>query len=361
MEKFFITTTAVLEGYPVKAYLGTVNTNIVIGTNFFSDFAASFTDIFGGNSGTYQRKMDLMYENAKVELKNKAKKMGANAILGVRIDFDEISGKGKSMFMLSASGTACIIDEPSNPNIHLLKNNLVESYTLKIEMKRRELLSRLQANPIYWGDEEWDFITENPSADILNILLKDYYPGWMDTDKAKFEAILSSMDYMDAVNMVYPLYYTNYDNNTEENSESTIKCDDFTNETISYATLIQRCELLCPQAMERMVSSQPKKTIRLLEFDKHYYSREDLESMKKIISHLENLPNVGEKTIGKSGVFSKEKEIYVCRHGHKNDIENEYCSECGENIKGLTSTEVNRIIKFKIKIETLSDLIDKNI
>ena len=47
MEKFIITTTPTIEGHPIKEYLGTINVNEVIGTNFFSDFAASFTDVFG--------------------------------------------------------------------------------------------------------------------------------------------------------------------------------------------------------------------------------------------------------------------------------------------------------------------------
>lgn len=95
MKRFIITTTPTIEGLKIERYIEVVNTNIVIGTNFFSDFAASFTDVFGGNSDTYQRKMDNMYNSAKKELISKAKDLGGNAIVGFRIDFDEISGKGK--------------------------------------------------------------------------------------------------------------------------------------------------------------------------------------------------------------------------------------------------------------------------
>lgn len=56
MDKFIITTTPTIERHPIKAYLGATNVNVVIGTNFFSDFAASFTDVIGDNSSTtYQR------------------------------------------------------------------------------------------------------------------------------------------------------------------------------------------------------------------------------------------------------------------------------------------------------------------
>ena len=55
MDKFIITTTPTIEGHPIKAYHCAINVNVVIGINIFSDFAASFTDVFGGNSGIYQR------------------------------------------------------------------------------------------------------------------------------------------------------------------------------------------------------------------------------------------------------------------------------------------------------------------
>ena len=101
-----ITTTNNIEDYTIKQYLGVVNSNVVIGTNLFSDLTASLTDIFGGRSGTYKSKLDAIYNDVMYELKRKAKSLNADAILGLSIDFDEISGGGKSMFMVSASGTA---------------------------------------------------------------------------------------------------------------------------------------------------------------------------------------------------------------------------------------------------------------
>ena len=105
-----ITTTNNIENYSIKRYLGVVNANIVIGANFFSDFAASLTDVFGGRSNTYQNKLNTIYKEVMAELKAKAKSFQADAIVGLHIDFDEVSGGGKSMFMVSASGTAVMIE-----------------------------------------------------------------------------------------------------------------------------------------------------------------------------------------------------------------------------------------------------------
>ena len=101
-----IATTNNIDGYKVSQYLGLVNANVVIGANIISDWLAAFTDVFGGYSNTYQNKLDDIYDKALIELKNKAEEINADAVLGVSLDFSEIAGKGKAMFMLSAYGTA---------------------------------------------------------------------------------------------------------------------------------------------------------------------------------------------------------------------------------------------------------------
>lgn len=106
-----VTTTNSIEGYTVKRYLGVVNANVVIGTNLFSDIAASLTDVFGGRSGSYKSKLNTIYDEVMKELTEKAKSYHADAIVGLHVDFDEISGGGKSMFMVSASGTAVTLEK----------------------------------------------------------------------------------------------------------------------------------------------------------------------------------------------------------------------------------------------------------
>jgi len=104
-----ITTTHKIADYKIDCYLGLVNANQVLGANLIADFMASFSDVFGGRSGAYRDRLDSLYDDIKNLLEQKATSIGANAILGVHIDFDEISGKDKSMFMVTAYGTAVII------------------------------------------------------------------------------------------------------------------------------------------------------------------------------------------------------------------------------------------------------------
>lgn len=106
MEDILITTTDSVDNYEVEAYLGVVSANFVAGTGFITDFFASVSDVLGGMSGSYGSEMDRLYERAKWVIAAEAKEKHANAILGYRVDFDEISGKVKSMFMISVTGTA---------------------------------------------------------------------------------------------------------------------------------------------------------------------------------------------------------------------------------------------------------------
>ena len=101
-----ITTSTTIEGRQIESYIGLSSANVVVGTNVFSDFFASITDVLGGRSSSYQNKLDKTYKTAIEEIELKASRMGADAVVGLKIDFNEISSKDKAMFMVSAVGTA---------------------------------------------------------------------------------------------------------------------------------------------------------------------------------------------------------------------------------------------------------------
>lgn len=103
-----ITTTSIIEGRPVQEYLGVINAQSIIGANIFKDFLGGLRDVFGGRSTTYEKVLEEAKEDALRELTEKAQKMGANAILGVDLDFETVGGSG-SMLMVIATGTACRI------------------------------------------------------------------------------------------------------------------------------------------------------------------------------------------------------------------------------------------------------------
>ena len=101
-----ILTTETAHNLPVTERLGIISAEVVIGMNLFKDIASAFTDTFGGRSKNMQNGLRQARESALAELRQEAHALGAEAVVGIDLDYSEISGGGKSMLFLVASGTA---------------------------------------------------------------------------------------------------------------------------------------------------------------------------------------------------------------------------------------------------------------
>jgi uncharacterized protein YbjQ (UPF0145 family) len=104
-----VTTTQTVEGKKIIEYKGIVFGEVVAGVDFIKDFAAGLSNFFGGRSNSYEGELIEARETAISELENRAKNLGANAVVGVDIDY-EVLGQGGNMLMVTASGTAVIIE-----------------------------------------------------------------------------------------------------------------------------------------------------------------------------------------------------------------------------------------------------------
>lgn len=98
-----VTTTPSVEGHKITAYKGIVVGEAIMGANVVRDVFASITDIVGGRSGAYESKLQDARDTALRELEDRANELGANAVVGVDLDYEVV---GSSMLMVSASGTA---------------------------------------------------------------------------------------------------------------------------------------------------------------------------------------------------------------------------------------------------------------
>ncbi len=102
-----VTTTPTVEGRRITAYHGLVVGEAIMGANFVRDFVASISDVIGGRSGTYEAKLFDARTEASRELEERAAALGANAVVGVDLDYEVV---GDSMLMVSISGTAVTLD-----------------------------------------------------------------------------------------------------------------------------------------------------------------------------------------------------------------------------------------------------------
>ncbi len=342
--KFLISTTNNIEGVPIKKYIGAICSNIVIGTNIFSDIAASFTDFFGGKSDSYKRKLEIIYDEASKDLKQKAFNAGANCIIGFKVDFDEISGKDKSMFMVSASGTACVIDYPEDEIYTDYKSEIVSRFDLEKEIYRRTIVNSINNN-ISLAHEWVDFLLENPQIEIIPKLLERYSSCHVSLPFAEetkdLERVLLSYPKDDIIPIIYSC-------NLSEHQ--------------AYIDIIQKGNLFDAKSILRLLDINFHVAIILLETAPEYYTKTDLEYMREIVDKLEKLPNTGTIELSKGGLLGKPQMKFICEKGHKSLAESEYCENpnCGVNIKGLSKPEVNKINKFKTRIDILSNLLSNN-
>jgi uncharacterized protein YbjQ (UPF0145 family) len=104
-----ISTTPQIEGHTIREYKGVVTGETIIGANFVKDFFAGIRDIIGGRSGSYEKVLIEAKETSMNEMEERARQLGANAIVGVDIDYETI-GQNNSMLMVATSGTAVVID-----------------------------------------------------------------------------------------------------------------------------------------------------------------------------------------------------------------------------------------------------------
>jgi len=103
-----MSTTPTLEGHPIKQYLGVVNGESIIGANIFKDMFAAVRNVVGGRAGAYERTLADAREIAMREAQEAAQKLGANAIVGIDVDY-EVLGADNGMLMVCVSGTAVVL------------------------------------------------------------------------------------------------------------------------------------------------------------------------------------------------------------------------------------------------------------
>lgn len=104
-----VTTTNTIEGRKIIKYCGIVTGEAIMGANMFKDLFAGIRDIIGGRSATYEKELRAARDMALDEMSQYAKSLGANAVVGVDLDY-EVVGQSGSMLMVSVSGTAVVIE-----------------------------------------------------------------------------------------------------------------------------------------------------------------------------------------------------------------------------------------------------------
>ena len=342
-----ISTTNSIENACIVKYHDIVVSNAVLGTNLFSDIGASFTDFFGGFSDTYQDKLQLLYKSVVKDIENKASHLGANGIVGFKIDFDEISGKGKSMFMVSAVGTAVSINILNNNLNNESETESVTSTSLNDAVHRFKIIRKVKNNS-FISDVDWSFILQNNIPEIAESLTDQYIKA-----KKKGEIDRTSHDVLLMKN------FANFFSGLEINVAISVAYSYVEKNPSLFNQLIIDNNLFdAIYISDYLKNGKFDIAIPLLTANKPIYTNEDIDSFREIVSIIKDMPILGKFELSK-GLLSKEKEKYICPNGHKNDSAVVFCENCGLNIKGLDSSQMDILEDFIIKADVLSTLLSK--
>lgn len=343
--RILISTTSFIEGMEIEKYYDLISTNVVLGTNAFSDIGASFSDFFGGTSDIYQNKLEKIYKIAFDKLRQKAKNLNANGVIGVNIDFDEVSGGGKSMFMISVTGMAVRLKSPEKLNQQDQgKKTAVTPDEVENIISTLRIISKTK-NKIALQDGDWEFVLENTIQDILPDLLNDYLLAFKDSP-------IPITDTQKRLRNFFPLYLKQLDFEIV----SKVLYENIHLNVPIVLSLLKESESFNPELTLNYIKSKKIHLgIAITAGHKRFYSSNDLKFMNSIVECLNETPKTGTIEVVKGLLGSKQK--FICENNHNNDVNEEFCTNCGKNIQGLTKNEINLIKDFELKIEGLTILL----
>jgi uncharacterized protein YbjQ (UPF0145 family) len=346
-----VTTTEKIDGIEIIQYIKPISAHVVTGTGFFSDFAASFSDVFGGRSQSYQKQLSSIYNEAIETLKRTAYENGANCIVGLRVDLDEIAGKGKSMFMITAVGTAVVIEKSKTKKSE--KNEITEAISADkmIEQRqRRYLIDLAKENKLNLDNQTWDFLTENNVYEIAKEVYLQAKANYDYTFEGKDNIYQKLLSYLYSLSeeIRIPLLYEQLIENKSIFTSS------------KFFLLIKELMAYDETKLKIYLSHEDPeiraKALQIITFDKAFYSNEDIKTFQDYIEIIrQNFPK-NEISTQKKLLSSKEIEIWKCECGEKNEMDVLNCGKCGRDIYKFTISEINperAILKLIENIEII--------
>ena len=348
-----VTTTSSVDGLSVKQYLKPISAHLVAGTNLFSDFFASFSDVFGGRSQTYQRQISSLYNEAIERLRIAAYEIGANCIIGLNVDMDEISGKGKSMFMLTAIGTAVIIEGTTSKKSAIDLSEKLENIAvdrIKILQRKREIIGKANDGTLVLDDEIWDFITANQVHEVYDFIL------------SQLRKFVNSAEISEVFNKYYSKTIEFLDSLPEEKRlellyGSIIKEDNeqLASKLCGIAEDLQALDFnYVSQIFNSTDFSKQKRGLRILAADKPFYNKQDINQFNQLIDFIKNkFPERGIRSMKKQLLSSKEKEIWTCECKGTGEI-GKLCSNCNKDIYGFKTNEMTPLKLISLMDEKIS-------
>lgn len=341
-----VTTTNTVEGASIARYLDPISKNVVLGSNVFSDLGASITDFFGGRSNIYENKLSRIYVDVIDALKREATLRRADALLGLAINIDEISGSGKQMFMITATATPVIFKEAPVSSSHT--NNTVSGDLLADKVRAKRLIDE---NPTIYT------VTNKDISLILRTAFDEFAPlvaKFIDDDLTKYpdlkekqEKLLTYFRFADGNFAKKYLYELLKDSSHTDQYRSRV------------LTLVRNFGLIdYNSALELLKTGDnwaKKAAVYIFREQTDIVTQDDISAMKNIYGDgliKEFSEDVEYKT--DKGILGT-KEVWTCKCGSSVKRNDNTCSQCGRDKRGfilseISPEEVQQLINDRIDI-----------
>ena len=327
-----ITTSDHPDGWAVVQHLGVLSSHAVSGAGFATEFLASLTDVFGGQSDSLRKRFDEAVEVATAALLEKAANRGANWLIGFRLDTGEISGKGVMMLRVTATATAVLAQQRHPSSEATTHPSLVTSKQAAKLIEARQVAQNATPDALDNGDAVWELWqrTAVPETAIAALrwlrrraLVKTLVSP-ADDDVMRVGRLLSSLPRAVAGDAIYALAHELIHTRTQPPE----------------LHILQQLELL---SMPRTADLLGRKehfvfrwAVQSLRAHQHTYKLEDVRALTQCKSLLESIlreePAMQEVpgTLG----FGK-KLIWLCAEGHRVEASAKRCNECGIDARGF--------------------------
>lgn len=347
-----VLTTSSIEGYKILEYKKPVSSHVVTGVNIFNDFFGGLSDVFGGRSNEFQNQLSSIYNESITKLQQEAFRLGCNCIIGLKVDIDEISGKGKSMFMITSIGTAILIENISSKEI--TNSRILSVDELNNLLNKERILIELKENKLGINSDIWESLISNQIEEAFDSLLdkyKKYIESYATNDNEFYLYESNFLRFIEVLDkeFVCDKLYTSI---AENNNANYIKhCYD----------LIQNNHIIHFPSITKLLDNDnitfKKTAVSLTQYDKQNYNSENIIEIQNLVNSIENnIKEYVEYSYKKKYIFSSEEiEIWKCQCGNTNNKDEEYCLGCNTNKYGFTHQSYNNYtaitnLKWKLRI-----------
>lgn len=328
-----LSTTASIVGYELVRHVGPVSAQFVIGTGLFTDVFSSFTDFFGAGSKSYQKKLSKVERQGLDMIRARAAAVGANAVIGLRIDHDEISGAGKSMLMVTLAGTGVVARKTTARETEGTDGRLTPD-RLQSEVAVRAFTAKFSDNSNGFGLSNWDFVLEHPRTELAPLVLArmayalgpNVMTDQRDRDVAQATAFFSSLP-MDEAQAV--LYGRLGDGDRRGSAAGIL---------LTQARLADLARHL--DALESGDAVRASNAIRSATAHAPLYQAQDVGTLKAIAAQLRDGFPVTATRNEKKGILSSA--TWTCGHCEaENAGSHNRCKECHRDKRGLDGVEAD--------------------